>query len=132
MNLIEALQMEEVLLTETGYRSGMRLGKFHEQPFGYVNGGALLAFGEITAGKASNQLLGGSYYAVGQSVSANHMKAMKAEGILYAEAEILHKGNNSHVWSIRMVNQQGVVISLITVTNTIVQKSYSSIAAMNR
>lgn len=121
MNLIEALRIEDIFLNEIGYRARMKLGKFHEQPFGYVNGGAILAFGEITAGHASNLLSGGEYHALGQAISANHMKSVKAERVLYANAELLHKGEKSHVWNIRMENENGELISMVTVTNAIIR-----------
>jgi len=121
MNLIEALQIKDMQITISGYQATMELGTFHEQPFGYLNGGAVLAFGEITAGQASNLLGKGQYHAVGQSVSGNHMRVMKAEGRLYAKAELLHKGKRSHVWNIRMEDERGRLISIVAVTNALVR-----------
>lgn len=120
MNLVEGLQIEETCLTPKGYRSVMKLSKFHEQPFGFVNGGAIIAFAEISAGQASNLLCDGQGHAVGQTVSANHMYPCKAVGILTADAELLHKGKRSHVWSIQMVDEEKKLISQVMVTNAII------------
>lgn len=123
MNLIEALNLEKLQLTEKGFHVQMNLSEFHQQPFGFVNGGAIIAFAEVVAGQASNQLGNGEYYAVGQNVTANHLNSKKCEGYLCAEAELLHKGKRSHVWSIRVVDEKGVLISQITVLNSLIYKT---------
>lgn len=120
MNLISALQIENIWITKKGYEASMQLNTFHEQPFGFVNGGALLAFAEITAGQASNLIGEGKYHAVGQSINGSHLKSIKATGQLWARAELIHHGHRSHVWNIRMENMDGQPISLITVTNAII------------
>jgi len=122
MNLIKALAIEEVVLTTSGFIAKMELGSFHAQPFGLVNGGAILAFGEIVSGYASNLLSGNKYYAVGQSVSGNHLKAKKAAGLLLARGELLHNGRSSHVWDIRIEDEKGILISHITVTNALIKE----------
>lgn len=120
MNLIEALDIQEILVTENQFEAKMKLGSFHAQPYGYLNGGATIAFAEIIAGYASNQLGKGSYHAVGQTVTANHVKSKRAEGYLYAKAELLHKGNRNHLWNIKMLNEEGDLIAIITVLNAII------------
>ncbi|MCQ2559675.1 MAG: PaaI family thioesterase [Clostridia bacterium] len=120
MNLIEALEISETHLTEKGYQASMKLGEFHAQPFGYVNGGAILAFAEITAGYATGLLGQGQYQAAGQSVTGNHLKAKKSQGMLYAQAELLHQGSRTHVWHIRMLDENNDLISQVTVTNALI------------
>lgn len=120
MTLVEQLNIRGTRLTEEGYEAEMALGKFHAQPLGLVNGGAILAFAEITAGQASNLLGKGSYYAVGQTINGHHLKKKKAEGNLYAVGELLHKGKRNHVWNIRIIDEKRKLISNITVVNAIV------------
>ena len=120
MTLIEALQIENVSLTKSGFKANMNLGQFHEQPQGFVNGGAVLAFAEIVAGYASNLLEKGKYGAVGQSIAGNHMKTLKAERKLYAKGELLHRGEKTHVWSVRMEDCKGNLTSIITITNVLI------------
>ncbi len=122
MNLIEALQIERFQVNGHQYHAAMKLGRFHEQPYGFLNGGATLAFAEITAGHASNLLGKGMYHAVGMSVTANHVRSMKAEGYLSAEGELLHDGHRNHVWSIKMRDEKNNLISIVTVTNAILDE----------
>lgn len=122
MTLIDSLNIQDIQLTRDGYETKMLLGEFHAQPFGFVNGGAILAFAEITAGQASNLLGDGEYYAVGQSINGNHLKKKQAEGYLYAAGELLHKGRRSHVWNIRILDENGLLISQVTVVNALVMK----------
>lgn len=123
MNMIEALQIDSVeLLDENSGTGVMHLSVYHGQPQGYLNGGATLAFGEILAGMLSNQLLDETQFAVGQSVTANHLRPMKCEGDLIANGTLLLKGKTSHVWRFDMNDNEGRLISQVTVTCAIVSK----------
>lgn len=120
MNLIKSLNIENIKLTVDGFEASMKLSDFHAQPLGYVNGGAILAFAEISAGKASNLLEKGEKFAVGQAVSANHLKSHQSKGFLYANAKLLHKGIRSHVWCIQIIDESNKLISQVTVQNAII------------
>ena len=117
MTLIDCLNIEFVHVTDEGFESAMTLSEFHAQPMGYLNGGATLAYAEVAAGMASMKMGAGAYVAVGQSVTAQHIRPMKAEGRLLAFGELLHAGKRNHVWSIRMKNEAGQLISQVTVVN---------------
>jgi len=56
-SLLEQLQIETFHCTEQAFQSTMKLSSFHAQPFGFVNGGVYLAYGEVLAGMASNAIL---------------------------------------------------------------------------
>ena len=121
--MINALQIDGVELLENNCGRGiMHLSAYHRQPQGYLNGGATLAFGEIVAGMLSNQLLDESQFAVGQSVTANHLRPMKCEGDLIANGTLLLAGKTSHVWRFDMNDNEGRLISQVTVTCAIVSK----------
>lgn len=124
MTMIEALQIDNVELTgPVSGRAIMHLNEYHAQPQGYLNGGATLAFGEILSGLLSNQLIESNQFAVGQSVTASHLRPMKAEGNLIAEGQLLLKGKTSHVWRVDMYDENHRLISQVTVTCVIVPKN---------
>ena len=124
MTMIEALQIDNVELTgPVSGRAIMHLNEYHAQPQGYLNGGATLAFGEILSGLLSNQLIESNQFAVGQSVTASHLRPMKAEGNLIAEGQLLLKGKTSHVWRFDMYDENHRLISQVTVTCAIVPKN---------
>lgn len=121
MNLIESLQIEKPHMTsDTACVAKMNLGDFHKQPQGYLNGGATLAFAEITAGMMSNELIGPDKFGVGQSVTANHLRPARCEGSLTAYGRLLVKGKTSHVWRFDMKDDAERLISQVTVTLAIV------------
>ena len=109
------------------FTSKMLLSDFHAQPHGFLNGGASLAFAEITAGMASNDIGSGQYFALGQSISANHLNSKKCEGYVKAYGLLLKNGKRNHVWEIKITDDNEKLISQITVVNALItQKSSDS------
>nr|WP_248484801.1 PaaI family thioesterase [Tepidibacter aestuarii] len=121
MNLIEGLNIEYIRVNDNELEAKMNLTQFHDQTFGYLHGGATIAFGETIAGYASNKRINKNQVAVGQTITANHMKAKKIEGYIIAKGRIMHNGKTSHVWSIEMFDENNILISHITVTNSIIK-----------
>ncbi|WBW97243.1 PaaI family thioesterase [Oceanirhabdus sp. W0125-5] len=121
MNLIESLNIEYIKVNDDELEAKMNLTKFHDNTYGYLNGGATIAFGEIIGGYASIQIIDDDELAVGQSVNANHMKPKKIEGYIIAKGKLMHKGRMSHVWNIEMIDQNNVLISHVTVSNAIIK-----------
>lgn len=122
MNLIEGLNIEYIQVDESTLEAKMNLTEFHDQTFGYLHGGATIAFGETIGGYASNKKIDANKVAVGQSITANHIKPKKIAGYILAKGKLLHRGTTTHVWSIEMVDENGALISYLTVTNAIIDK----------
>ena len=87
-------------------------------PFGKLSGGATLAMAETLAGVASVAICPKSV-CVGVSVSANHAKAVNAGETVTAHASLLCSGKAIHVWQVNVTNEQGELISTVSVTNYI-------------
>lgn len=121
MTLVDQLNIDHVNLTETGFESAMTMSEFHAQPFGFLNGGATLAYCEAIAGMGSNLMGKGDYVGVGQTITAHHLKATKPVGKLFAEGTLLHGGKRSHVWEIKVTNEAGEHISQVTVVNALIE-----------
>ncbi len=135
-SLLEQLQIETFHCAGQAFQSTMKLSSFHAQPFGFVNGGVYLAYGEALAGMASNAILAqvtttpsegeiGSEpmrqrVAVGQSVTANHVRPKRCEGYVVARGQLLHKGSRNHVWTIHIFDEEDRLLSHLTVTNSII------------
>ena len=135
-SLLEQLQIETFHCTEQAFQSTMKLSSFHAQPFGFVNGGVYLAYGEALAGMASNAILAQEStssnksvdldsseqkVAVGQSITANHVKPKRCEGYVVARGQLLHKGGRNHVWMINIFDETDRLLSHMTVTNSIIK-----------
>ena len=135
-SLLEQLQIETFYCTQQAFQSTMKLSSFHAQPFGFVNGGVYLAYGEALAGMASNAILAQEMLApsnscagsepikqrvaVGQSITANHVKPKRCEGYVVARGQLLHKGGRNHVWMINIFDETDRLLSHMTVTNSII------------
>jgi 1,4-dihydroxy-2-naphthoyl-CoA hydrolase len=92
------------------------------QPMGLLHGGASLALAETIASGGSYLLVDPEKYdVVGLQVSGNHLSSV-SEGLLFARAEIIHRGKKTHVWDVRIKSDSGKLISVTRVTMMIIKK----------
>ena len=93
------------------------------RPGGLLHGGANLALAETVAGLGSMLLVENDEFDIrGIQVSANHTGGA-SEGTVYAHAEIVHPGSQTHVWNIEIKDASGKLISTVRVTNMIVRRN---------
>ena len=92
------------------------------QPNGFLHGGASLALAESLAGAGSYLIVDREKFNVfGLQVSGNHVSSTN-EGILLAEAQIIHKGKTTHVWEVKITDESDKLISVVRVTNIVAEK----------
>jgi uncharacterized protein (TIGR00369 family) len=92
------------------------------QPMGLLHGGASLALAEtIASGGSYLNIDPEKYDVVGLQVSGNHLSPV-SEGMLFARADIIHRGKKTHVWDVRIKSDQGKLISVTRVTMMIIKK----------
>jgi 1,4-dihydroxy-2-naphthoyl-CoA hydrolase len=92
------------------------------QPMGVLHGGASLALAETVASAGSFLLVDETKYDVlGLQVTGNHVSTFSM-GEVTARAEIVHKGNSTHVWDVKITSDTGKLISIARVTNMIIEK----------
>ncbi len=92
------------------------------QPMGLLHGGASLALAETVASAGSVFLVDEKKYNVlGLQVTGNHISTLSS-GEVIARAELVHKGNSTHVWDVKISSQDGKLISVARVTNVIIEK----------
>jgi 1,4-dihydroxy-2-naphthoyl-CoA hydrolase len=88
-----------------------------KQPFGLLHGGASVALAETLGSVASNLVINTNlFYCVGLEINANHVKGVK-EGVVKGICKPLHIGKQTHVWDIKIYNEQQklVCVSRLTV-----------------
>lgn len=100
----------------------MKVDHRNRQPFGYLSGGATLAMAETLAGAGSYCLCPEALACVGQNVHGNHIHPAKEGETVTATAQIIHKSKNSHIWQVDVRNDDGQLISSISVTNYIIYR----------
>ncbi len=120
--LMEALGIEYTEVGEGYVCAKMPVDRRTLQPSRIIHGGASIALAETIGGLGSVLLVGFEKYDVrGSSVTANHVGTATG-GWVHARAEILHRGERTHVWNIDIKNDDGKLISSIRITNFILPK----------
>ncbi len=77
-----------------------------KQPYGILHGGASCVLAETAGSLASALVIDmDKFYCVGLEINANHIKSAK-EGIVTATCRPLHLGKSTHVWDIKMYDDQ--------------------------
>ena len=120
--LIGFLDIEFLDYGEDFVSARMPVDKNKLQPAGVLHGGASLALAETVGSAGSFFMVDSTKYDVlGLQVTANHISTISS-GVLLAKAELIHKGSLTHVWDVRITDEEGKLISVARVTNIIKEK----------
>ncbi|WP_102028502.1 hotdog fold thioesterase [Salirhabdus sp. Marseille-P4669] len=112
---VEELSAEKVILT-------MPVGPKTHQPMGYLHGGASVALAETAASIGAFLHVDQTEYNVfGIEINANHIKS-KRDGIVKGIATPAHVGRTTMVWEIKIIDEQGELISISRCTIGVVKK----------
>jgi len=77
------------------------------QPYGIVHGGANVVLAETLGSIAGAHVIDmTAIRCMGQEVSATHLRPVSS-GLVTGTAKPIHLGRRSHVWEIRLTNDQG-------------------------
>lgn len=107
-------------VTEAGpdfLKGRMMVDERTRQPAGVLHGGMSVVLAETLASWAAAHVVDGArFHCVGQEINANHVRAVDA-GWVYGVARPLHLGRKSHVWEIRICDEEDrlVCVSRMTV-----------------
>jgi uncharacterized protein (TIGR00369 family) len=120
--LMQTLEIEYIDAGEDFLVATMPVNSRVHQPMGLLHGGASVALAESVGSAASIMFVNPEKSEVrGIEISANHLRAKK-EGIVTGTARIIHKGRSIHLWEIKIVDEQGKLISLCKLTNMILPR----------
>lgn len=93
------------------------------QPFGILHGGASVVLAESVGSVASNLIIDTeNFVGVGLDINANHVKSAN-KGLTTAICSPLHIGKTTHVWDIKIRDEQNNLLCVSRLTVAIVQKS---------
>lgn len=77
------------------------------QPYGVVHGGANVVLAETLGSTAGAHVIDlATSKCLGQEVSATHLRPVSS-GLVIGTAKPIHLGRRSHVWEIRLTNEEG-------------------------
>ncbi len=120
--LMETLKIEYIDVGADFLTAKMPVTSKVHQPMGILHGGASVALAESVGSAASHIFIDTNKYIVkGLEISANHLKSKK-DGYVFATAKIIHKGRTTHLWEIRIVDENNTLISLCKLTNIVLAK----------
>lgn len=117
--LAETLGIAYVELTPERVVATMPVTPRHHQPFGYLHGGASVTLAETVASIGAFLNCPPGMAAFGLEINANHLRSIR-EGLLTAIGLPLHRGRTSHVWEIKLYDDQERLICAARCTVAIV------------
>lgn len=91
------------------------------QPFGILHGGASVVLAETIGSIASMLCLENpeQQKAVGLEINANHLRAVKT-GWVYGKVTPIHVGAKTHVWDIKITNEENKPVCICRLTTMII------------
>jgi 1,4-dihydroxy-2-naphthoyl-CoA hydrolase len=92
------------------------------QPYGILHGGASVALAETLGSIASAMVIDPAVsICVGLEINANHVRSVQS-GMVIATCRPLHLGGQTHVWDIRIENEQQQLVCISRLTVAILHK----------
>lgn len=92
------------------------------QPYGLLHGGASAALAETVGSVASALIIDPEkQICVGMEINANHIRGVR-EGYVHAVAKPLHIGSSTHVWDIRICDDQDKLVCVSRLTVAVLPK----------
>lgn len=116
--LAEHLSIEFTAIGDRYIEGRMPVDHRTHQPLGLLHGGASVALAETLGSVAAYACIDSTtQFCVGLEINANHIKGMR-EGYVKGVVSPIHIGKKTHVWEIRITNEQTsdlICISRITI-----------------
>lgn len=120
--LMETLEIKFTDLGDDYLTATMPVNSKVYQPMGILHGGATVALAESVGSSASHLFVDTDKFIVkGIEIAANHLKSI-SDGIITATAKMIHKGRTTHLWEIRIVDEENNLISICKLTNIILER----------
>ena len=93
-----------------------------KQPYGLLHGGASCVLAETIGSVASAMVIDETrFQCVGLEINANHVHSATS-GYVYGVAMPLHLGKSTHVWDIRIYNENEKMVCVSRLTVAIIEK----------
>lgn len=93
-----------------------------QQPLGLLHGGASVTLAETLGSIAATCCVDReTQHCVGLDINANHIKSAKT-GFVFGVTRPIHIGKRTHVWEVRIVNEQKELICISRITMAVIDK----------
>ena len=116
------LGIEWVEIGENFLKAKMPVDERTKQPYGLLHGGASCVLAETIGSLASAMVVDtAQYQCVGLEINANHVHSATS-GYVTGIATPLHLGKSTHVWDIKIYNEDEKMVCVSRLTVAIIQK----------
>ncbi|MFM9837942.1 MAG: hotdog fold thioesterase [Cyclobacteriaceae bacterium] len=120
--MVAHLGIEVTRIGEDFIEAKMPVDHRTHQPLGLLHGGASVSLAETLGSVAATCCLDmNKQYCVGLDINANHIKSVKS-GFVYGITKPVHIGKKTHVWEIRITNEQQELVCISRITMAIIDK----------
>lgn len=114
-----------IVWTEIGsdfLKARMPVNERTKQPYGLLHGGASVTLAETIGSVASALVVDhNKFYCVGLEINANHIRSAR-EGFVTGSASPFHLGKSTHVWDIRITDQEEKLVCVSRLTVAIIPR----------
>jgi 1,4-dihydroxy-2-naphthoyl-CoA hydrolase len=116
------LGMQFVELGNDFLKMSMPVDERTKQPYGLLHGGASCALAETVGSVASALVIDpAKFICVGLEINANHVRGVR-NGLVIATATRLHLGASTHVWDIKIHDENNKLVCVSRLTVSILAK----------
>ena len=120
--MVEHLGIQFTAIGEDSIEAKMPVDHRTHQPLGLLHGGASVALAETLGSIAATSCLDFRVqYCVGLEINANHIKSVK-DGFVYGTARPLHIGRKTHVWEIKITNEEKELVCVSRITLAVIDR----------
>lgn len=120
--LLEQIGIELIEVGDNFLSGKMPVDKRTYRPRGILHGGASVVLAESVGSLAAWMCVDPEKLeTVGMEVNANHIRRVK-EGYVYGKAIPLHIGKRTHIWEIKITNEEKKLVCISRLTMAIVPK----------
>jgi len=122
--LMETLDIEFLTVEADLIRAKMPVDERTIQPFKILHGGASVALAETIGSVGSHIVLGRNSGKIsrGAGINASHLRAVR-KGYVIGEARPVHLGQTTHIWDIRITDEENRLVSIARLTNFILKEN---------
>lgn len=103
-------------------KAKMPVNEKTKQPHGLLHGGASVVLAESLGSLGSVLCLDpDKKTCVGLEINTNHIRAVR-EGFVYGITKPIHLGKTTHIWEIKIHDEQNRLTSVSRITNYVIEK----------
>ena len=122
VSMSELLGIEWVELGDDFLKAKMPVDQRTKQQMGLLHGGASCVLAETIGSVASYNVIDSStHFCVGIEINANHIRTVRS-GFVTGTATPLHLGNSTHVWDIKIHDENGKLVCVSRHTVAVIKQ----------